>query len=232
MRLWQRSRNRFDEALRLLALSDRSRRTILERSVRLPFTTEDVVGALLGEDLWFAPLREYRTYLQTLPQRPHLWGFAFEASGQWEHTLWHSLSLSTRVARARLGSLAQGREFVFAPSTVGLTRDELRSAIDELCESNLCRVLPDGAYSVPQVAPAETLTHDLHLAEIISHWLCMLAHADRVAKDQRPSGYEVGGYEEACPACRLSWGIRPRTAEWVPPFHPGCRCFAQPRFAS
>lgn len=231
MRLWQRSRNRLDETLRLLAPGDRNRRAILERSVRLPFTSEDVAGALLGDDLWFAPLREYGAYLQTVEQRPHLWEFPFEAPGRWEDARWQSLSLNTRVARARLGSLAQAREFIFAPKAVGLTRDELRAAIDELCESNLCCVLPDGAYRMGPLAFGEGLQHDLHLVEIISHWLSMLAHADTVARDHRPSGYEVGGYDEACPACRLSWGIRPRSVEWIPPFHPGCRCFAQPRFA-
>jgi len=231
MRLWQRSHSRFNSALRLLAPRDRARRAILERSVRSPFTAEDVAGALLGEDLWFEPLRDYRAYLQTIDRRPHLWGFSLEPSGRWEDNAWQSLSLSTRVARARLGSLVQGCEFVFAPSTVGLAREELLSSIVELRESNLCHTVAGGVYYIEPLASTQALQHDICLIRIISHWLGMLAHADIVAKDRRPSGYEVGGYEEACPACEQSWGIRPRSAEWIPPFHPGCRCFAQPRFA-
>ncbi|HTX57452.1 MAG TPA: hypothetical protein VMD47_10185 [Candidatus Acidoferrales bacterium] len=199
--------------------------------MRLPFTTQDVAAALLGEDLWFAPLREYRAYLQTVEQRPHLWTFTFEESGRWRNAQWQRLSLSARVARARLGSLVRTCEFVFAPAALALTPDELKSAIDELCSSGLCRALSGGAYRAEAVATPEQVQHDLHLVEIIAHWLRMLAHADEVARDHRPSGYEVAGYDEACPACRLAWGTRPLAVASIPPFHPGCRCFAQPRFA-
>jgi hypothetical protein len=216
----------------MLCPNDQERRAILTRSVELPFTYQDVAAMLLGDNLWYRPLQEYRNYLESLTSRPHLWDFVFEDSRTWNDKRWQSLTLAARVARTRIGSLVHASTFVFAPSAVGLPGTKLKRALAELSANGLCRALPSGSYQLEPVAPVDQIRGDLHLAEIIAHWLLMLAHADLVAKDRSPSGYEVSGYAEACPACRSAWGIRPRTNQWIPPFHPGCRCFAQPRFAS
>ena len=231
MQLWRHSPSRFSEAIKMLCPNDRARRNVLARSVRGPFTSQDVAATLLGYNLWFPPLANYRAYVQSLDRRPHLWEFAFEESGTWREPRWQSLNLRTRVARARIGSISSALVFAFAPSAVGLTPAELESALGELSSVELCETLPGDSYYLPPVAPADAVCGDLHLVEILAHWLGMLAHADTIATAQGPTGYEVGGYEEACPACRQAWGVRPRTPEWIPPFHPGCRCFAQPRFA-
>jgi len=231
MRLWRRSRSRLSGALDVLAHRDGAARAVLLRGVSLPFTTQDVAAALLGGDLWYEPLREYRDYLIGQSQRPHLWGCVFEASGTWPSQTWRSLSLSTRMARARIGPLARESDFVFAPSAVGLPSRALAEALEELGSSGLVDSARSGVYRVYAVATPGALEIDLKLVEIIAHWLRMLAHADEVAADRTPSGYEVYGYEEACERCRVAWGIRPRSPDWIPPFHPGCRCFAQPRFA-
>ena len=216
----------------MLCPNDRARQAVLMLSVHRPFTSQDVAATLLGDNLWYPPLEDYRVYLQSIDQRPHLWKFVFEESGKWRDARWQSLTLGARVARVRIGSLVQASTFAFAPSAVGLTGTKLKRALAELSAIELCRALPGGFYRLEPLAPEGRISGDLQLTEIIGHWLLMLAHADLVAKDRSPSGYEVSGYAEACPACRSAWGIRPRAIRWIPPFHPGCRCFAQPRFAS
>jgi len=204
---------------------------MLMRSVHQPFTSQDVAGTLLGDNLWYPPLEDYRVYLQSIHQRPHLWEFVFEESGKWRDGRWQSLTLGARVARTRIGSITAASVFAFAPAAVGLAHAELKDALSALKSADLCEALPDGSYYLAPIASTDAVRGDLHLAEIVAHWLAMLAHADGVAKVRSPSGYEVSGYEQACPACRAAWGIRARKLEWIPPFHPGCRCFAQPRFS-
>ena len=231
MRLRRHSSSRLSDAIKVLCRDDRARSAILARCVHRPFTGQDVVATLLGDDLWFPALRDYRVYLESIDRRPHLWEFAFEESGKWHEARWQSLTLRARIARTRIGSIVSPSVFAFAPSAVGLTHGVLRDALRELTSADLCEALADGSYYLAPIASGEAVRGDLHLAEIIAHWLVMLAHADRVAKIRGPSGYEVSGYDRACPACRAAWGVRPRAPEWIPPFHPGCRCFAQPRFA-
>ncbi len=188
MQLWLHSTSRLHDALKLIVPTDRNLRAFVRRSVARPFAKQDVGAALLGGDLWFPPLREFRSYVEATGERPHLWDFAFGPSGAWPSATWRSLPLDMRITRMRAGSLSE-------------------------------------------IAGPQELAVDLHLIEIIAHWLRMLDHADRVARDLTPSGYEVHGYDEACSRCTMQWGIRPRLERWIPPFHPGCRCFAQPRFA-
>lgn len=82
------------------------------------------------------------------------------------------------------------------------------------------------------VAAHADLRTDLSLIEILSHWLAMLKHREKVLADRHATGFEVHGYREACSACKTRWGIRPFEPRWAPPFHPGCRCFSQPRFTN
>ncbi|HTU69976.1 MAG TPA: hypothetical protein VMF11_06610 [Candidatus Baltobacteraceae bacterium] len=215
----------------LLSADERITRGVLERSVEMPFTSQDVAAALLGKNLWYEPLMTYRFYLETIQERPHLWTFAFGPSGDWNSNLWRSLSLNARLVRTRAAPLTLERDVVFAPSTTGLDRRRVHGAVDELCAAGLCTGVRANIFRLNPIVSSEALEVDLSLIEIIAHWLSMLAHADRVARDRTPSGFEVNGYSEACPRCEEQWGIRPRTPEWIPPFHPGCRCFAQPRFS-
>lgn len=232
MPLWQRSASRFVAALDLVADRSTPVHDILARIADSPFPSADVAAALLGHDLWYEPLRIYRDYLQNVDaERPHLWGFTFGPSAAWNRATWLSLSARTRVARARIASVAHQVDFAMAPSIVNLHRRDLQASLRELCANGLAKEIRDGAYRVLPIAPREALALDLHLIEILSHWFRMLKHADRIAADRKPSGYEVSGYEQACGFCRESWGIRAREPKWIPPFHPGCRCLAQPRFA-
>lgn len=230
MQLRRRSPSRLSATLDMLARGDRDRRDLLARSVQQAFTFQDVGAALLGDDLWFEPLATYRAYLETIGERPHLWEFSFAASGRWFSAAWCSVSLRARFTRARMSSLVRTSRFAFGPAAIGLNDDDFRAGVRELCASGLCRALPGGAYEVSAIARERDLDVDLHLVQIIAHWITMLAHADAVARDRRAPGYEISGYEKACPRCRLAWGVRPRGTDWIPPFHPGCRCFAQPRF--
>ena len=231
MPLRPRLRRRLAKALDLLAREDVATRNILGDSVDGSFTSQDVAAALLGGDLWYEPLLEYRSYLAPLAERPHLWNFTLGPSGVWESAAWRSLSLTARVARARIASLVHDFDFVFAPSALGMRSRDLLAALRELQAINLAREIRPGVHRVIAIAQPEALDTDLRLIEIIAHWLCMLRHAERVAADRAPTGYEVFGYDRACARCRTAWGPRPREERWIPPFHPGCRCFAQPRFS-
>jgi hypothetical protein len=231
MRLLRRSHSRFEDALDLLSGSERISRDVLESSVELPFTSQDVAAALLGGDLWYEPLTNYRSYLESIDRRPHLWTFIFGPSGDWDSEKWRSLSMEARLARSRVAPLSQEREVLFVPPMTGLSRHALRDAVEELCAADLCASVGSNIFRISPIASAELLGVDLNLVEIIAHWLCMLAHADHIERDRSPTGYEVCGYAEACLRCMAQWGVRPRSAAWIPPFHPGCRCFAQPRFA-
>ena len=230
MRSSQRSNSRFAQAINLFSGRDASARRVLSRSVCGSFTSQDTGAALLGSDLWFTPLREYRDYLLTVAERPHLWRFAFEPSGAWPSAVWRSLPIETRVVRMRIASPDRGRDFVFSPSELGMRAQAVARALHVLEIHGLADEVRGGVHRIYPIAPPSELHPDLHLVEIISHWLHMLSHADAIARNHAPSGYEVYGYDGACKACRTAWGIRPKTPEAVPPFHPGCRCFAQPRF--
>ncbi len=232
IRFLRRSVSRLKDAAHLLARGNRARQRILERSVYGPHTSQDVAAALLGEDLWFPPLRDYYVYLKaTRTDRPQLWNFSRQDLDRALDVRWCSLPFSARLLRARLGPLTTTCAFSDTPSLVGLQGRLFTVALRELRRAGLCSRLREHAYTASAIATRQRIDEDLHLIEIIAHWLQMLRHADSVARDSRPTGYEVGGYEGACSQCRSAWGIRPRAPHWIPPFHPGCRCFAQPRFA-
>ena len=227
-----RSLSRFAEALEVLSAAiGREGRETLERVPASPFGVMDAAACLLGEDLWFEPLRTFRTYLESTGERPHLWGFSFGESARWPSGTWRSLSLNARLARARMGSLAHASDWVFAPAAIGYSGRDLRAALAELRAAGIGYPASVSTYRIAAIASPHELYVDLHLLQVLAHWLQRLAHADRVARDRQPSGYEVHGYEEACRLCRAFWGLRPRSVDWIAPFHPGCRCFSQPRFA-
>lgn len=209
----------------------RDRRRVLERLSRSSFSFADTAACLLGEDLWYAPLAEYRDYLQASGHRPHLWNFEFGPSGAWCNERWNALSLTSRLARGRIGPLAHEHTWKIAPSTIDLSGKALRAALNEMQKAGLCAI-QGGTCIASQIASPEDLRIDLYLVLIIEHWIRMLEHADAIARDKYATGYEVHGYDAACGICRARWGMRSRREEWVPPFHPGCRCFAQPRYAS
>jgi hypothetical protein len=227
-----RRSSRHSAALEMICTNlPRVRRVRLRQLGNSSFSIADTAACLLGENLWYPPLAEYRDYLSRSGERPHLWGFTFGPSAAWRNDTWHGLSLTARVVRARIGSLATETMWLIAPSTIGCDHRTLRRALDELQAAGMC-ALAHNRCICPAIASASDLTVDLHLTLIIEHWLQMLEHADRIVKDLHATGYEVHGYSEACAACRERWGVRPRALEWIPPFHPGCRCFAQPRYAA
>jgi hypothetical protein len=86
-------------------------------------------------------------------------------------------------------------------------------------------------YRFAAVASPEELVTDLALVEIIGNWLWRLADRERLLTHIRCASFDVHGYDGSCTLCRERWGQRERSLHWIPPFHPGCRCFAQPRYA-
>jgi hypothetical protein len=195
-----------------------------------PYATADTAACLLGRDLWLSPLTEFRDRLIASGERPHLWTFEFGRSCAWDAARWNSLSLQARILRARAGSVDRPVVAHISPWALRIDARPFKAGLSELAREGICRNTDYGPSQLEPIATPEELYVDLSLVEILSHWLWMLAHRDRVLADRHATGFEVYGYLEACSDCRVRWGLRPRAAPWVPPFHPGCRCFAQPRF--
>lgn len=200
---------------------------VLTRAPQSAFTHDDVTACLLGRDLWFGSLARFRDWLVQSGERPHLWTFEFNASHLWDSSKWDLLSLNARTVRARAGAIDRRVVAFVSPASLRLGTREFKRAVRELTA--------DGSYdSITQtfepVASERALETDLPLLQILSHWLIMLRHRERVLADTHATGFEVHGYGEACSLCTERWGLRPFEPRWAPPFHPGCRCFAQPRF--
>jgi hypothetical protein len=113
---------------------------------------------------------------------------------------------------------------------VQMSVSEFLPALAALIEEGLAA--EDRGIVCEPIADSAALEMDLRLVELIAHWLRMLAHGDRVMRESIGTRFDVCGYRGACAQCRALWGVRPRRPAFVPPFHPGCRCFAQPSFAA
>jgi hypothetical protein len=206
-----------------------------EHLLRVPgsaHAASDTAACLLGRNLWLPPLAEFRDYLLVSGERPHLWTFNFGPSAAWDGRLWNALALSARLLRTRAGSLSRCITVHASPWSLQMNKRRFNEGLADLTRSGLCRRDARDLYILQSIATLQELYVDLALIEIIAHWLWMLAHRDRVLADRHATGFEVHGYAEACGRCRTNWGLRARDAQWVPPFHPGCRCFAQPRFTT
>ncbi len=223
-------RRRLAAALRVLLSQDSSLVRALERSVTGPFPVQDAAAILLGKPLWIGPLLEYREYADRLERRPHLWRFPLLESGKWNSDRWLGLSLSARIVRARLGALDRAREFSWSPEPVAMPIRTFEEGVRELQRAKFVERSSDMQCVATAIATPAELYTDLRIVEIISHWLYMLARADEISRDISPNEYDVHGYSSACLLCRERWGQRDRSPAAVPPFHPGCRCYAQPRF--
>jgi hypothetical protein len=208
----------------------RSFREKLAQTPRSPHATADVAACLLGRDLWYPPLARFRDHLIASAERPHLWTFTFGPSLVWDAERWNALSLCGRILRSRAGSIARGFSSRVSAWSLQMEERHFNEGLQELFGSAICRVGERGATAFESLATPEELFVDLSLVEIIAHWLWMLDHRNRILADPHTTGFEVHGYAEACSICRERWGLRAREQKWVPPFHPGCRCFAQPRF--
>jgi hypothetical protein len=209
----------------------RGHRELLVRTIGSPFANADVGAAVLGIDLWIPPLERFRDRIGEGLERPNLWRFTFAASHLWDDELWQSLSLDARVLRSRAGALGRHVESPASAYALEMPARRFDAAMRQLERHGLARPSGRGVAFEP-IAPYEALALDLHLADLIAHWLHMIAQRDRVLADPHASGFEVAGYDEACSLCRTQWGLRERSHAAVPPFHPGCRCFAQPRFTT
>lgn len=224
------TRSRLAAALRVLSTQESSHLTALERSVTGPFPVQDAAAILLGKVLWIGPLLEYRAYAERLERRPHLWRFPFSESGRWNSDRWSELSLNARIVRARLGALDRARAFFWSPEAVSMPARTFEEGVGELQRANLAERSTKLQCVATAIATPAELNTDLRIVEIIAHWLRMLAKADEISRDRSPNAYDVHGYSAACPLCRERWGQRDRSSAAIPPFHPGCRCYAQPRF--
>jgi hypothetical protein len=202
---------------------------LLERSPLSPFANADVAAALLGRDLWIAPLAEFCDHLRHTGERPHLWTFEFGPSCRWDTRIWDALSLEARLVRSRAGALDTRLEKRISAHAIGMSPRDFLKGTRDLEAAAVARSSPARTAFEPIASP-ESFDVDANLVNLIAHWLLMIANRDRVLRDRVATGFEVWGYEEACSLCRERWGVRERSRELVPPFHPGCRCFAQPRF--
>jgi hypothetical protein len=174
-------------------------------------------------------LAHFRDWLIQSGERPHLWTFDFKPSCLWNASGWDRLSLDAKVTRARAGAVDRRVVTFVSPATLRLSRRTFMRAVDELATQAL---YDPAARAFEPVADAQALETDLALLQIVSHWLITLRHREGVLADVHATGLEVHGYSEACSQCTQRWGLRNFEACWAPPFHPGCRCYAQPRFTS
>ncbi|HVN69287.1 MAG TPA: hypothetical protein VMU38_06545 [Candidatus Binatia bacterium] len=200
----------------------------MKRAAGSPFVTADVTALLLGHDLWFAPLAGFRDQLIRTGERPHLWTFDLGPSGSWDSTRWRALSPDARVLRARTGAVDRRVRGLPTANALQIDPRLFVNALSELAQAGL---YDESVKLFAPVGSVAALHTDLSLVQILAHWLVMLRHRERVLADRHATGLEVHGYAEACSRCRERWGLRPFEPRWAPPFHPGCRCFAQPRFA-
>lgn len=194
-----------------------------------PYPAADGAAMLLGHDLWIEPLVRFREELErTDDDPPPLWQFPWMPSRAWNVCAWLELPVEARILRARAGSLthtvtlrATARGLVMPAAAFSRGFDALKGA----GSANDTHPTVLGA-----VSEEPGLRTDLSLVELLVHWLRMLAHGERVLRQSEGNAFDVCGYAHACARCRSRWGVAPRVAASVPPFHPGCRCFAQPRF--
>jgi hypothetical protein len=202
---------------------------LLARAPESAFTNADATACMLGRDLWFPSLTRFRDWLIQSGERPHLWTFDFKASRLWDTSKWNHLSLGARVTRARAGAVDRSVAKFVSPTSLRLGTRTFMSALDELDAHGLY----DGiARTFTPIARVQALETDLALLQIISHWLITLRHRERILADVHATGFEVHGYDQACSRCTQRWGLRSFETCWAPPFHPGCRCYAQPRFTA
>lgn len=204
-------------------------RAILTQAPRSPFTAPDLTAVLLGHDLWYPPLAHFRDEIERTGERPHLWEFEFGSSGAWDSRRWKALSLPARLVRARAGAVDREVQTHFSADSLGIERRALATALEELTVAKYYGPFSAGFAAV---ATPNCVTVDLSLIRILAHWLVMLQHRERILADRHATGFEVHGYAGACSFCASRWGVRPFQAQWAPPFHPACRCFAQPRFSN
>ena len=206
-------------------------RAVLERVPQSPFPAADAAACVLGRDLWIPPFAAFRDYLMSTGERPHLWTFTFEPSGTWDTTSWLHLSIGARIVRARGASLKARIVADVSSQRLCLPKRAVADGLRELEAAGMYRAQQRGFGTFEPVANPVTIGCDLQLAEVLAHWLQMLAHREIVlCRRDGANGYDVSGHSGACALCRKRWGARAHDPQWVAPFHPGCRCFAQPRY--
>jgi hypothetical protein len=208
-------------------LSKRERNFLYDIS-QSGFSASDASATILGLDLWRDELLVWRNSFATESTRPSMWQFAFGPSAAWETSSWRALPLEARVVRARLGSLAHE---VLADGLVriGLPASGIERWLTVL-RTNGFAVGAGTSLHFPRIASPDELAVDLALVVIITHWFGMCAVADRVADEASTREVEVYGYPGTCRFCRARWMIAPNERWSLPPFHPACRCFAQPAY--
>ena len=204
-------------------------RRFLMRAPSSPFTNADVTACLLGQDLWYSSLTRFRDWLIKSGERPHLWTFEFKDSCLWDTVRWNRLSFEAKITRSRAGAVDRCVTSFTSPANLQLRSRHFVNALRGLAAAGF---YDSQNATFAAVASPQDLATDLALLRIISHWLVMLAHRERILADAHATGFEVNGYAEACSLCMQRWGLRQFASEWAPPFHPGCRCFAQPRFTN
>jgi hypothetical protein len=194
-----------------------------------PYPAPDGAALLLGHDLWIEPLVRFREEVErTGDDPPPLWQFPWMPSRAWNVSAWLELPVEARILRARAGSLTHDVTLRATARGLALPAAEFSHGLDALRGTGAAS--DTRPVVLRAVSEERGLQTDLSLVELLVHWLRMLTHRERVLRHSEGNAFDVCGYARACARCRSRWGVAPRIAASVPPFHPGCRCFAQPRF--
>jgi hypothetical protein len=201
-------------------------RRFLQDITRSGFAVNDVAAVVLGLNLWRDEIQKWRDRFAAERERPSMWRFAFGPSAAWDTMRWRALPLEARVLRARVGSLAhEVHSEGLARATLPAVRT--KKSLRVLVANGFAEGADASLHFRPVASPHE-LVVDLTLVVIVTHWLGMCAVADRVSDDSSTSQVEVHGYPGACSYCRKRWLVGAKERWSIPPFHPACRCFAQP----
>lgn len=205
-------------------------RALLSEIDASPHPSADGAAYLLGHDLHSGALRSFHErLLATGDEPPPLWRFTWKPIVRWNEHAWLALPADARVLRARAGSVMHDVSRRLEARTLDLSADRFARGLQALERAGLAG--SDGC-TLKAIASGAGIASDLACVELIVHWLRMIAHRERIVLRSPGNGFDVCGYAGACSDCRQRWGSIPRIAERVPPFHPGCRCFAQPRWTS
>lgn len=211
-------------------LNDAERRRLSDIDAS-PQPSADGAAILLGHDLRIEPLRRFHEALTASGDAPPpLWQFSWEPHDTWDANAWLALPLEARVLRTRAGSPMRYVGRRLDPSVLQLDRAFVARGLAALRDAGLAHGLD--RISLDPVATGAGIATDVAIVELIVHWLRMLTHRDRIVQRSPGNELDVCGYAGACNECRARWTSVPQVAEAIPPFHPGCRCFAQPRWAS
>ncbi|HEY1681054.1 MAG TPA: DUF190 domain-containing protein [Candidatus Tumulicola sp.] len=201
-------------------------RKLINDAVGSAHAGSDIAACLLGLNLWRGPLARYRDHLLVTRERPPLWAFTLGPSAEWNAALWLTLPMVARLVRTRVGRVDESIRTRPTVDSTGLTAALLRDGLRHLSQSAYLRKGPEDIHDFAPIALPSAIATDLALVDVIAHWLLRLSDRHHLLAKSSAEQFEIGGYKGGCGSCRTRWGSQTRDEQAVPPFHPGCRCFA------